>query len=267
MPDTGYIFDIKKYSVNDGPGIRTTIFFKGCPLHCWWCHNPESQNMKPENVQSTTYSWSIYSQSCRAGIIGREVTSTEVMNEIIKDIPFYEESGGGVTFSGGEPLLQVNFLKKLLHLCKERGIHTAVDTSGFTPFSNFENIFDLTDIFLYDIKLFDEELHKMYTGVSNRVIINNLKKLTEKGDKVIVRLPVIPGINDYEDNISNIIELLKKINVKKIDLLPYHSSASLKYIKMNKENKLMNIKAASPESLKLLINRLSETGITVSVGG
>jgi pyruvate formate lyase activating enzyme len=267
MRETGYIFDIKKYSVNDGPGIRTAVFFKGCPLNCWWCHNPESQHMKPEKIQWNSLSWSIYSQSCSSDVIGKLVKTEEVMAEIIKDIPFYEESGGGVTFSGGEPMLQLQFLHSLLQLCKEKEIHTAVDTSGFTPYANFRKIYDHTDLFLYDLKIFDDELHKMYTGVSNRTILTNLEKLSSLGNKINIRIPVIPGINDFDDNISRIIDMLKKLNIKQIDLLPYHSIAQSKYKKLNKEIKVSNISSQTTESLELLKTRFSETGIPVSIGG
>jgi pyruvate formate lyase activating enzyme len=178
MEEKGFIFDIKKYSINDGPGIRTTVFLKGCPLNCLWCHNPESRNMKPERISASSYSWNFYSQSCDPEIIGREASTNEIFGEIKKDIPFYEESSGGVTFSGGEPLLQINFLKSLLTICKTSGIHTAVDTSGYVPYANFETILSLTDLFLFDIKIVSEELHHKYTGVSNKLIMENLQKLT-----------------------------------------------------------------------------------------
>jgi pyruvate formate lyase activating enzyme len=267
MSQNGYIFDIKKFSVNDGPGIRTTVFLKGCPLNCWWCHNPESQNMKPEKVNELSYSWSFYSQSCSADIIGKEVTADEVFEELVKDIPFYEESGGGVTFSGGEPMLQLTFLKKLLELCSGKNIQTAVDTTGFTPFSNFDKIYEQTDLFLYDIKIFEDELHKLYTGVSNRIILNNLEKLSMKGNKVILRIPLIPGITDYEDNISKLIAFIKDMNIREVNLLPYHNSASSKYRRLNKESKLGQLIPQTPEQLTFLKKRFSETGIPVSIGG
>jgi pyruvate formate lyase activating enzyme len=267
MSCSGYIFDIKKYSVNDGPGIRTTVFLKGCPLHCWWCHNPESQNMKSEKVEALTHSWSIYSQSCSPDVIGKEVSPEEVFNEIKKDIPFYEESGGGVTFSGGEPMLQMQFLTSLLKLCRDGGINTAVDTTGFTPYSNFEKIYDLTDIFLYDLKIFEEELHKFYTGVSNRIILSNLDQLAARGNKVILRIPVITDINDYEDNITGIIDFIKQMNIREIDLLPYHNSASAKYKRLNKESRLADLTPPAEEQMNIIRKRFTETGIPVLIGG
>jgi pyruvate formate lyase activating enzyme len=267
MPVKGYIFDIKKYSVNDGPGIRTTVFFKGCPLNCWWCHNPESQNLKPDKAESDSQRWSIYSQSCSPDMIGREISSDDLMKEIEKDIPFYQESDGGVTFSGGEPMQQVTFLFELLKLCKDKSIHTAVDTSGYTPFSNFEKIYDFTDLFLYDIKVYDEELHKMYTGVSNRVILNNLQKLGIMGNKLNIRIPLIPGVNDHDDNIWKIIEMIKETRIKKIDLIPYHSLASAKYNRLKKEERLTNISPFTAEEIEIFRTRFAKTGIPVSIGG
>ncbi len=268
MSVKGYIFDIKKYSINDGPGIRTTVFFKGCPLKCWWCHNPESQRELPEQFDNCNFRWHISHDYENRNKIGSEVTSSEVMKEIEKDVPFYEESNGGATFSGGEPMLQINFLKELLTNCKDKNIHTAVDTTGYTDFNNFEKINGVTDLFLYDLKLMDEELHLDYTGVTNKIIHDNLKRLADIGDKIILRIPVIPSITDTQKNLDLMINFILKLkNVREINLLPYHTSASSKYSKMKKENKLPDIKPPLKEELENIKYRFLSTGYDVKIGG
>jgi pyruvate formate lyase activating enzyme len=267
MKETGYIFDIKKYSINDGPGIRTTIFFKGCPLNCLWCHNPESQQLKPEKIDSSGR-WNYYSYSCSSSTIGKEITPIEVFTEIKKDIPFYNESGGGATFSGGEPLMQPEFLLRLLKLCKEHNIQTAVDTSGYASYKIFEAIEDHTDLFLFDIKIADEELHKKYTGVSNKLITENLTKLSSRVNKIIIRIPVIPSVNDDDININKIINLLSSLSgYREVNLLPYHNSAKEKYGKLGKEYKLSELHSSSIESIKQTSEAFQRAGIPVTIGG
>ena len=268
MQNSGYIFDIKKYSVNDGPGIRTTVFFKGCPLNCWWCHNPESQQTEPEEVDNCVFRWSLsYDQSQRSKI-GSQVTVAEVMKEIEKDIPFYEESNGGATFSGGEPMLQIDFLQSLLSECKKKNIHTAIDTTGYASFSEFEKIYDMTDIFLYDLKPMDDKLHLEYSGVSNKLIHENLKKLSSLGNKIILRIPIIPTITDTEENISQTIFFISALkNISEIDLLPFHSTAKSKYERMKKENKVINLVQPTKEYMNELKNRFSQLGIPIKIGG
>ncbi len=267
MKETGYIFDIKKYSINDGPGIRTTVFFKGCPLNCLWCHNPESRNLKPEKIEPSDR-WSYYSYSCSRDSIGMEVTADKVFEEILKDAPFYDQSGGGVTFSGGEPLMQPDFLMKLLQMCRQSNIHTAVDTSGYAPFELFESIYDYTDLFLFDIKIADEQLHKKYTGVSNKLIIANLKKLTSFGKKIFIRIPVIPSINDSKENINKIIEMISALkNIESINLLPYHNSAKGKYRKLNKEYHLSGIESPSSREIEKILGAFTSAGLPATVGG
>ena len=199
------IFDIQKNSFVDGPGIRTTVFFKGCNLHCQWCHNPESQSFEkqmlfykdkctgcgkclevcPNHLKKCSFcgKCEIYCPSNARKICGKEYTSDEVLAEVIKDKAFYHNSNGGVTFSGGECMLQIEFLTEILKLCKENGIHTAVDTAGNVPWDYFKRILPFTDLFLYDIKVFSKEKHEKYTGVSNELILNNLKFLFESGTK------------------------------------------------------------------------------------
>ena len=249
------IFDIQRNSFVDGPGIRTTVFFKGCNLKCAWCHNPESQSPKkqmmiyknkctgcgkclevcPNNLEKCDFCGrcEIFCASDARKVCGREYTVDEVFSEVVKDKTFYDNSGGGVTFSGGECMLQIDFLCEILEKCKENGIHTAVDTAGNVPWEYFERILKYTDLFLYDIKLFDREKHKQYTGADNKVILDNLKKLFEVGASVWIRIPVIPGANDTEEEMRKIKEFLKPYSPLKIELLCYHKMGEHKYDALN----------------------------------
>ena len=243
------IFDISKASYVDGPGIRTTVFFKGCNLNCAWCHNPESQSPKtemlfyknrctgcgkckekcPNNLEKCDLcgKCTLFCPHDAREICGNEYTVDEVFYEIVKDKSFYEASGGGVTFSGGECMLQIDFLEEILKKCKDEGIHTAVDTAGYVSFDKFERILPYTDMFLYDVKIADSEKHKKYVGAPNELIIENLKKLISLGKRVWVRVPVIAGINDTEEEILAINEISS--GVEKIELLPYHAMGEHKY--------------------------------------
>jgi len=212
----GLIFDIRRFSIHDGPGIRTTVFFKGCPLKCRWCHNPESQRAFPETFKNKT--------------IGEEKTVADIVKEIEKETIFYDESRGGVTFSGGEPLEQPHFLEALLDECKKKEIHTTLDTSGDSHPSIFNPIIDKVDLFLFDLKIMDEKEHKKYTGVSNHFILQNLKTLAKKKKNVIIRFPVIPTITDTDENIKSIASFVMSLkNIHEIDLLPYHRTGETKY--------------------------------------
>ena len=240
----GIIFDIERNSFVDGPGIRTTVFFKGCNLKCKWCHNPESQSIEKQilfyknkctgcgRCKNLTLNDDFLCFNDAKEICGKEMTADEIIGEVIKDKTFYETSGGGVTFSGGECMLQIDFLEELLIKSKEAGIQTAVDTAGNVPFEYFERVMPYTDIFLYDVKCFSEELHKEGTGVSNKIILENLKKLSEtfKGD-IIIRIPVIKGYNESE--LKDIAEFLKPLNIKDVELLPYHQMGEHKYEALN----------------------------------
>ena len=242
------IFDIQRNSFVDGPGIRTTVFFKGCNLKCAWCHNPESQSAKPQimfyndkctgcgrcrNVTENDADFICFNDAKR--ICGKEYTSDEVLNQILKDKAFYANSKGGVTFSGGECMLQIDFLCEILEKCKENGIHTAVDTAGNVPWEYFERILNYTDLFLYDIKLFDKEKHKRYTGADNKVILDNLKKLFEEGANISIRIPIICGVNDLVSEMQSIKNFLQPYRPVKIELLPYHKLGMHKYDALNME--------------------------------
>lgn len=246
----GIIFDIERNSFVDGPGIRTTVFFKGCNLKCLWCHNPESQAPKPQIMfykskctgcgrctEITAESTDFICFNDAKEICGREATSDEVLTEILKDKPFFENSGGGVTFSGGECMLQIDFLCELLKKCKDCGIHTAVDTAGCVPWQSFERVLKYTDLFLYDIKLFNGEKHRQYVGADNTVILENLKKLFEAQANVCVRIPLIGGLNDNEEELLLIKEFLQPYKPAKVELLPYHNMGTHKYEALNIQNR------------------------------
>ena len=252
------IFDIQRNSFVDGPGIRTTVFFKGCNLHCKWCHNPESQSAQkqmmyykdkcigcgkcaevcPNQLKKCDFcgKCELYCPADARKVCGKEYSVDEVFNEIAKDKMFYENSGGGATFSGGECMLQTDFLCEILKKCKDNGIHTAVDTAGNVPWQYFEKILPYTDLFLYDVKAISDDLHKQGTGVSNRLILENLEKLSGKRD-IIVRIPLIGGFNDSETEVSGIAEFLKKIKCIKKEPLPYHSMGEHKYDALGIKNK------------------------------
>jgi len=255
---TATIFDIERSSFVDGPGIRTTVFFKGCNLACAWCHNPESQTRAPQLLfyknkctgcgtckQKCPHSLAscelcgacaLYCPSHAREICGREYTLEEIFGEVKKDKIFYESSGGGVTFSGGECMLQIEFLFEILKKCKENGIHTAVDTAGCVPYAYFEKILPYTDLFLYDFKCFDSERHKRYTGVGNELILENLAKLLQSGNSVWIRIPIVPTVNDSVEEMRKIKSFLDLHGTpEKIELLPYHAMGEHKYAAIGKD--------------------------------
>ncbi len=295
---TGTVFDIRKYSIHDGPGIRTTVFFKGCPLECRWCHNPEGRSHQPELIFRPARC--ILCDDClqvcphdavsRVGdvilvdrarcqvsgecavvcnaealqVVGRVMTVQQVVAELEHDTIFYEQSGGGVTFGGGEPLAQPRFLRELLVACRSRSLHTAVDTTGFTPWKVLDEIRQNVDLFLYDLKLFDETRHRKWTGVSNATILTNLRKLSELGHKIIIRIPIIPGINDDEENLRQTGSFLSSLpNVPPVELLPYHNIAEGKYAGMGMNYELTGIHAPAQGQMQTVIALLTGYGLTV----
>lgn len=229
----GLIYDIRHYCIHDGPGIRTTVFFKGCPLRCEWCHNPESQEGRVELVTADRELDGNRFENKSA--VGSWQLAVDVMREIEKDAVFFAESGGGVTFSGGEPLMQADFLAELLSLCRKKGVHAAVDTSGHAEPAALKKVMDLADLWLYDLKLMDDPRHLAYTGVSNELSLANLKTLARAGRQVIIRFPVIPGITDDEDNLERMAALMKNLRLRRIDLLPYHATAREKYRRFHRD--------------------------------
>ncbi len=265
----GIVFDLKKFAVHDGPGIRTTVFFKGCPLNCTWCHNPESKKSEVETLITTNRRRCLdLSYSETKEVLGREVTVNDLMSEIKKDIPYYDESGGGVTFSGGEPMMQVDFLFELLQACKEEELHTSVDTSGYCSYDLFEKVNGFVDLYLYDLKIINEEKHRMHTGVSNKNILSNLKNLTEDKKKVFVRIPIVPNITDTEKNIADSIDFLQKLNnIKNVDLLPFHKMGSNKFQKLDIPDFHKHTESPPEERMNELKNKFESAGFSVKIGG
>lgn len=244
----GMITDVKHFAVHDGDGIRTTVFLKGCPLRCVWCHNPEGLSFKRQNAfyQHKCISCGeceradFTSEDCLGGArvtYGMEVTVDELLPKLLSDRDFYESSGGGVTLSGGECLVQSDFCSELLERLKEEGINTAVDTCGCVQWENIERILPFTDSFLFDLKAVDAGVHKRCTGVSNELIIDNLRRLNRLGASVEIRIPYVPGYNDGE--IEKMAELLSSFSsIKRVRVLPYHNLAGSKYEALGMKNTL-----------------------------
>ncbi len=290
---TGILFDIRRYSIHDGPGIRTAVFFKGCPLSCRWCHNPEGISFVPElifrrarcvlcddcldvcpneAIHRTADNIFVGRSLCKASgncavacpaealeIVGREMTVEQVLAEIERDRTFYEQSGGGVTFTGGEPLAQPRFLLDLLSACRSRGLHTALDTSGFAPWPSLDEVRPLVDLFLYDLKMMDESRHREWTGVSNADILSNMRRLSEAGHKMIVRIPVIPGVNDDEENLRATGEFLASLpNIPSVELLAYHNIAGAKYAGLGREYGMEDVRPPDAEHMKRCAVMLGE---------
>jgi len=264
---TATIFDIKRFAVHDGPGIRTTVFFKGCPLHCWWCHNPESQGREPVTVD---IEWMVDGRSIPARrTYGEKMETTTLMQLILRDRHYYEESGGGVTFSGGEPMMQADALLELLQECRKAGLHTTVDTCGYAEQGHFKRILDFTDLFLYDLKHMDPELHRKYTGAGNGLIFANADYLLEEGARVIFRIPVIPGINTSDEEISRMIFFLEERSdrCREVHLLPFHRIAGNKYFRLQLTNQLPDVQEPGKKMMEELKNRFEKTGLEVLIGG
>lgn len=269
MQVQGTVFDIKKYSLHDGPGIRTTVFLKGCPLSCWWCHNPESQNPQPDPVMSPGFRREFFSADDGSGSgIGRLMSVPEVMAEVEKDIIFYDESGGGVTFSGGEPLMQPDFLRDLLLASKAAGLHTAVDTTGYGETSVVREILPLTGLFLYDLKLADDREHQKYTGVSNSKVLHHLRLLSDEGADIEIRVPVIPGITDTEHNLEGIAALIRAHSgISGVGLLAYNHFGDHKYKRLQKDNPMPETVSPSQERMNELAEFFADRGIPARIGG
>ena len=255
---SGIIFDIKRFAIHDGPGIRTSIFFKGCPLSCWWCHNPESCAL---GIQQVDF---VFKGS---RVIGQKVSSKELLTEIEKDRDFFEESGGGVTFTGGEPLLQSHFLQEVATLLKESGYHLTLDTTAYATPKIFNKSVELMDLVLFDIKHMDEHKHFEYTAVSNKPIFKNLEYLIENDIPVYIRFPMIPGFNDdimHLNRMADYLISLKKI--ERIHLLPYHKIAAGKYEQLGIENKMNGIEEPSESRIQEVRYFLQNKGFDVRIG-
>ncbi|HYK91184.1 MAG TPA: glycyl-radical enzyme activating protein [Acidobacteriota bacterium] len=298
----GMVFNIQKYSIQDGPGIRSTVFLKGCPLRCWWCHNPESLSPRPEIVvlearcrlcgdcvracpnRATRgenvgihYDFDACKlcgacvEACPSHarqIVGTRMSVPEVMAEVLKDRIFYDESGGGVTFSGGEPLMQPRFLKSLLIACRSQGVPTAVDTCGFGSRDFLMSIAPLTDLFLYDLKAIDDAKHLMYTGVSNASILDNLSALGQVHSNIWIRIPYVPELNDDDGQLEATARFVASIpGVRQANLLPYHKTAVHKFRRLGRSFKLEHVTDPSPDRLEEVRQKLSTFGLSVKIGG
>jgi pyruvate formate lyase activating enzyme len=264
----GLIFSVKRYSIHDGPGIRVTLFLKGCPLSCWWCHNPEGISAEIETVEQIE---KVGQREFRKTEQAGKFYSVKDIIEILdKERIFINESEGGVTFSGGEPMMQTEFLVEALKACIENGYHTAVDTSGYSSPENFLKIIPWTDLFLYDIKLMDDSMHMKYTGISNTLILSNFRLILESGKDIFLRIPVIPGFNDDRDNLNKLIQFVsdhRRLNLKRISLLPYHKIGKAKYQKFNVPYRMIDTEFPSRQRMNELKEYFSETGILTRIGG
>ena len=254
----GRIFNIQRFSIHDGPGIRTIVFFKGCFMRCAWCCNPESQNREIETLI----------EGGKEKIVGRDVTVEEIMPELLSDIPYYRRSGGGITLSGGEILCQADFARELLLECKKNGLHTAVESAASSSFSEIEKILPYLDLYLMDIKHTDSEKHKEYTGVSNERILENARKIAESGVELIIRTPVIPGFNDTAEEIRAISHFAKTLpGVREHHLLPYHRLGQDKYAGLGRKYSLSDIEPPSKEKMEYLLTVAETSGLKCKIGG
>lgn len=296
------VFDIKKYAIHDGPGIRTTVFFKGCPLRCAWCHNPEGQSTSPEVMVKPSRCLAgcrACVPACPRGAIvrtgaglrvdrskcdgcgdcaaacpsealelaGLPMDVPAIIDAVFKDRIFHESSGGGVTFSGGEPLAQPEALEALLDECRLREAHTAVDTCGHVPARVMARFAGRADLFLYDLKVMDDAKHRKWTGVSNALILENLKALAASGQRLVIRIPLVAGVNDDPDNIRRTAEFVRSLkDVERISLLPYHGLARDKFVRLGRTDGTPGFAAPSAAVLDRVKTSLEGFGFRVSLG-
>ena len=300
-PIRGTITDIQRFSVHDGPGIRTTVFFKGCNLRCFWCHNPETHAPGPElqlhperciacgacleacerGCHKLTPEGKVFHREnciacgkCAAEcfaealvLVGRVVSVPEVMRDVLADRPFYANSGGGVTLSGGEPLLQVEFAAELLRACRAEGIHTAIETAAQFPWDTIAALLPLLDLVMMDIKVMDEAAHRRVTGAGNARILANARRIADAGMPLIVRTPVVPGVNDTPEAIAEIAHFVRELpTLQYLDLLPFHPMAAGKYDSLGREYQARHLARPTPELMAHLSAAAAAEGIAVRTG-
>lgn len=250
----GVIFNIQEYAVHDGPGIRTAVFLKGCPLRCAWCCNPEGQDYEPEVM--------VNQKSSDKNIIGKHYTSKFLYNKIISNLPFFKNSGGGITLSGGEPLAQPKFAGEFLKLCKKTGLSVGVETCGYFEWEKVKDFISKFDFYYFDIKTTDAEKHKRFTGKDNKIILENLKKLAKiNPSKITVTIAVIPAVNDSEKEISGIIKICKDNKISKIRFLPYHFLGRDKYEALGRKYPMKNTALLKHSEMEHIKNLILKSGI------
>lgn len=254
----GRIFNIQRFSLHDGPGIRTIVFFKGCLMRCAWCCNPESQRYDIETII----------EKGREKTVGYDVTVSDIMPEILADLAYYKRSEGGVTLSGGEVLCQADFAAELLKACKEEGLHTAIESSSATSFDKIEKLLPYLDLYLMDIKHMDSEKHKEYTSHGNERILENARKIAESGVELVIRTPVIPGFNDTPEEIKAISHFAKTLpGVREHHLLPYHRLGTDKYNGLGRRYTLPDVEPPSKEKMEYLLSVAETSGLRCKIGG
>jgi pyruvate formate lyase activating enzyme len=286
----GSIFNVQRYSTSDGPGLRTTVFMKGCPLACSWCHNPESQSpmtqlLRMENrcmgcgrctpgevaACDTSARTAEDLEACPTGalqLVGREVTAADLVKEVMRDRIFFDDSGGGVTFSGGEPLMQSDFVVDVLDRLRAKGVHTALDTCGFAPWKDLQAAAERSSLVLFDVKLMDEVRHRQATGQSNRVILENLRALARVHDQIWIRVPIIPGVNDDTVNLEATARFLAPLQgVRQVDLLPYHPTGVAKFARLGMTCDLAGTPTPTPQRIEELAAIFRARGLTTTLGG
>ena len=258
MERKGRIFNIQRFSIHDGPGIRTIVFLKGCYMRCAWCCNPESQRYERETLI----------EGGKEKTVGRDVTVAEIMPEILADLPYYRRSGGGVTLSGGEVLAQADFAAELLKACKEAGLHTAIESTANAPFSDIEKLLPYLDLYLLDIKHMDTVKHEEYTGAPNERILDNARLIAESGVDLIIRTPVIPTFNDTAGEIKAIADFARSLgSAREYHLLPYHRLGTDKYSGLGRGYTLSEIEPPSKEKMNHLLEVAETSGLKCQIGG
>jgi pyruvate formate lyase activating enzyme len=293
--ESGLVFDIQRFSIHDGPGIRTTVFLKGCPLDCWWCHNPEGTSAEPQVIvlEGRCIRCGECSRVCpqgdRAGaaetctlcgrcvaacptgarqMVGRRMTVAEVVAEVLKDRVFYDESGGGATFSGGEPLVQPRFLRALLEACRAAGVRTAVDTCGYGPQEDLLALAPLADLLLWDLKFADEARHVRYTGVSNGPILENLRAVGRAHGHLWIRVPVIPGVNDDAAQLDALARCAASVEgVRQVNVLPYPEGGAAKSPRLGRAYRLDGAAPPAPGRMEEAAAAFARHGLKVKIGG